>query len=526
MMSSLTNVVQPELPLFAIAASAQLSNETTSPDKLNSCGNSTQTLKSSKTSDRDSTSSAKDCKPYWSDSCEAISSKLLLPVETDCVDSDLKYSSSWLSKTVEKSWFLTELKTLLKPNSQPIFLPSFMSSPAECTDSEATARKSKKIRLFLNPEQKALLKQWFGVSRFVYNTTLKYLQEPDTKANWMAIKTGILNSLPDWAKSVPFQIKSIAIKDACLAVKAAKMGFKKDGQIRRCRFRSRKDTKQSIFVPKSAIKVCGIYHSILGKCQLKEPLPKSFSDGRLTLAYGEYYLVVSEKVQLVQTDNQGSQCGLGVSPSGASGVRLVALDPGVRTFMTFLSESSFGWLGNDSNLHIQKLCFRLDKLVSRLSKAPSQQKRRLKKAAGRLRCKIKNLVKELHHKTARFLVNNFDVILLPTFETSQMVSKSRRKLRNKSVRQMLTLSHYEFKTFLKWKAWEQSKTVIDCNEAYTSKTVSWTGEVVKNLGGARTIKSISTGLKMNRDLNGARGIFLRALVDTPWLREHLNLCIC
>jgi putative transposase len=288
-----------------------------------------------------------------------------------------------------------------------------MSSLAECTDSEATARRSRKIRLFLNPEQKALLKQWFGVSRFVYNTTIKYLQEPDTKANWMAIKTGILNGLPEWAKSVPFQIKSIAVKDACLAVKAAKKGFKQDGQIRKCRFRSRKDTKQSIFVPKSAIKDCGFYHSILGKCQLKETLPTEFSDGRLTLAYGEYYLVVSvsvarpkdAEVQPVATDNQG---------------RLVALDPGVRTFMTFFSEKSFGWLGNDSNLHIQKLCFRLDKLVSRISKSPSKQKRRLKKAASRLRCKVKNLVKELHHKTDRFLVDNFDVILLPTFETSQM----------------------------------------------------------------------------------------------------------
>lgn len=327
----------------------------------------------------------------------------------------------------------------------------------------------------------------------------------------MAIKTGILNSLPEWAKFVPFQIKSIALKDACLAVKAAKKRFKKDGQIRKCKFRSRKDTKQSIFVPKSAIKDCGVYHSILGKCLLKEALPSGFSDGRLTLAYDEYYLVVSEEMQPVKSDNQG---------------RLVALDPGVRTFMTFFSENSFGWLGNDSNLYIQKLCFSVDRLVSKISKASSQQKRRFKKAAGRLRCKIKNLVKELHHKTAKFLVDNFDVILLPTFETSQMVSKSGRKLRNKSVRQMLTLSHYEFKTFLKWKAWEQSKTVIDCNEAYTSKTVSWTGEIVNNLGGARVIKSLYTGLRMNRDLNGARGIFLRALVDTPWLREHLNLCIC
>jgi putative transposase len=239
-----------------------------------------------------------------------------------------------------------------------------------------------------------------AVSRFVYNTTIKYLQQPDTKANWLAIKTGILHDLPQWAKSVPFQIKSIAIKDACLAVKAAKKGFGKDGQIRKCRFRSRKDTKQSIFVPKSAIKDCGIYHTILGRCLLKEALPKDFSDGRVTLTYGEYYLVVSEKVQPSRTENQG---------------RLVALDPGVRTFMTFFSEDSYGWLGNDSNLYIQKLCFKLDKLVSQISKSPSQPKRRLKKAAGRLRCRIKNLVQELHQKTAKFLVDNFDVILLPTF---------------------------------------------------------------------------------------------------------------
>ena len=508
--SSPISAVQLELPLFANVESVHLHSEMTSLDLLNSCSN-IQTPKSSKMSAEDSTSKGKDCKPYWSDLCAANSSRLLLPVATDCVDSDLNYSSLWQNKTVEKSWFSTELFTARKPNSQTIFLPSFTSSVAECTPGEVIARKSRKIRLFLNPEQKALIKQWFGVSRFVYNTTIKYLQKPGTKASWMAIKTGILNSLPEWAKPVPFQIKSIAIKDACLAVKAAKQGFSKDGLIRQCKFRSRKDTKQSIYVPKTAIKDCGVYHSILGKCRIKEALPATFSDGRLTLAYGEYYLIVSEEVQQVKTDKQG---------------RLVALDPGVRTFMTFFSEDSYGWLGNDSNLHIQKLCFRLDKLVSKISQAPSQQKRRFKKAASILRCKIKNLVKELHHKTARFLVDNFDVILLPTFETSQMVSKSRRKLKNKTVRQMLTLSHYEFKAFLKWKAWENSKLVSDCNEAYTSKTVSWTGEIVQNLGGARTIKSQATGLKMDWDLNGARGIFLRALVDAPLLRDSLNLYIC
>lgn len=526
-MSSPTNAMQLSLPLFVTVESVPQNRETTWQDKSNLCFNSIPPPKSSKISATDSTSKDKDCNPYWSDLCEAISSRLLLPVKTDCVTishgdatrTDFNYSSSWHNKTVDKSWFSTSLFTVEKQNLQQIFSPSFMSkrfaqaSPtvAECTDSEVTARRSRKIRLFLNLEQRMLLKQWFGLSRYVYNKTIEYLQEPDTQAKWMKVAPIILGNLPQWAKPVPYQIKKIAVRDACVAVRAAKKGFGKDGQIRQCKFRSRKDKKQTIFVPKSAIKDSGVYYTILGKSILKEALPKNFSDGRLTLVYGEYYLIVSEEVQPQQTEKQGS---------------VVALDPGVRTFMTFFSESSFGWLGSEANLRIQKLCFKLDKIISKISKSSCKEKQRLKKAADRFRAKIRHLVDELHHKVARFLVDNFDVILLPSFESSHMVSKSCRKLRSKSVRQMLTLSHYRFKKYLEWKARETGKIALtNINEAYTSKTVSWTGEVI-NIGGSRTIKSKIDGNQMDRDLNGARGIFLRALVDTPLLRDNLNLCIC
>lgn len=48
------------------------------------------------------------------------------------------------------------------------------------------------------------------------------------------------------------------------------------------------------------------------------------------------------------------------------------------------------------------------------------------------------------------------------------------------------------------------------NEAYTSKTVNWTGKVNHNLGGRKLVRG-SDGHEMDRDINGARGIFLRAL---------------
>ena len=510
LLSKPTLGIQLDLPLFATAESVQQSNETTLTDKSPTCSPSIQNAKLSETSAAELTSKGKDCVPYWNDFCGEISSRLLLPTVTGSPGLDSSLFSTWSSTTVEGSWFSTQLYIAQNQNSQPIYSASSMSSLAECTDSESTVKRSRKIRISLNSKQRQILKQWFGVSRFVYNRTIELLKDSSIKANWKAIKTGILNSLPDWCKPVPYQIKSIAIKDACKAVSNAKKKFKNGFGISKMRFRSRKDAIQSCYIPSSAVSDKGVYQTILGEATFKEALPQSFGDCRLVFAYGNYYLTVPEDVPQLKTDNQG---------------RVVALDPGIRTFNTFFSETSFGEIGMGANLHIQKLCFKLDKLISKFRKAKCKQKRRMKLAATRLRGKIKNLVDELHKKTARFLVDNFDVILLPTFETSQMATKAKRRIRSKSVRQMLTLSHYKFKQFLKHKAFENSKVVLDVNEAYTSKTVSWTGEIIHKLGGAKIIKS-SDGRAMPRDWNGARGIFLRALVDTPWLREHLNLYVC
>ncbi|NEN99899.1 MAG: transposase [Moorea sp. SIO3I7] len=375
------------------------------------------------------------------------------------------------------------------------------------TDSGSMGQKSKKIRIFLNAEQRSIVRKWFGVSRYVFNRTVKMLENGETKANWKAIKTDILNNLPEWCKTVPYQIKSIGIKDACIAVREAKKKYQKTGQINRVRFRSRKNPVQSCYIPKSAVSSKGIYHTKLGELTFAETLPGEYGDCRLTSTNGDYYLTVPHKTTQVKTENQG---------------RVVALDPGVRTFLTFFSENSIGKIGCGDFSRIQRLCSHLDSLFSKISKAKRKQKRRMRKAARRIIIRIQNLINELHHKAARFLVNNFDVILLPTFETSEMAKKGSRKIRSKTVRNLLSFAHYRFKEFLKHKALETGKTMVDVCEAYTSKTVSWTGELI-NIGGSKKIKSKIDGRSMDRDINGARGIFLRALVDTPWLRNQLAL---
>ncbi len=499
---SQTNLVQ-----CATAGSVVTNNEMTSPAKLPTSMDSSPTQKSSKTSARDSTTKDLGLEPYWNELCAQISSQLLLPVETDLPGLGLNSLSTWSVSTVEKSWFLTNLKTAPNRSLPQIFSPSFTSSPAGSTDSENTVTKSKKILIYLNAEQRLLVRKWFGVSRYVFNKTVELLRDGEVKANWFAVRPVIMDTLPEWCKEVPYQIKNKAVKDACTAVREAKKKYKKTGQIQWVKFRSRKDLIQSCYIPKSAISAKGIYHTKLGKLAYSQKPPDHVCDSRLMSNNGNYYLCAAHKVAKSPAENQG---------------RVVALDPGVRTFVTFFSETSIGKIGHSDFSRIQRLCQHLDNLKSKISKANGGQKRRIPKAARRMVIKIQNLISELHHKTARFLVDNFDVILLPTFETAQMSKKGSRKIRSKTVRNLLTFSHYRFKEFLKHKAQETGKIVVDVCEAYTSKTVSWTGELV-NIGGSKRIKSKVDGRTMDRDINGARGIFLRALGDTPWLPNQLAL---
>jgi putative transposase len=340
------------------------------------------------------------------------------------------------------------------------------------------------------------------VSRYVYNATIAFLRdyEGDTKPSWMDIKKMFTRLLPDWTKDTPFQIKGIAIKDAHNAFWKTCKANKGSGKPATFRFRSRKDPVQSCFIPKTAISNKGIYPQASGKgLAYSEPLPESCLDSRLVWKAGKFYLAVPARYRVPYGENQA----LGV----------VAIDPGVRTFAAFYSVDSCGFIGSGDFSRIQRMAHYLDDLMSRASKAGKQKKKRMLLAGLRMRQKVQNLIDELHHKAALFLVCNFDCILLPTFEASQMVSRAGRKIRSKTVRNMLTFAHYRFKAFLKNKAFEHGKTVVDVCEAYTSKTHPETGEI-KPIGSAKRIR-LTSGEWVNRDIVGARNILLRALVDTP-----------
>eukprot|EP00835_Amoeboradix_gromovi_P006216 NODE_692_length_5142_cov_0.116597.p3 type:complete len:116 gc:universal NODE_692_length_5142_cov_0.116597:3405-3058(-) len=79
----------------------------------------------------------------------------------------------------------------------------------------------------------------------------------------------------------------------------------------------------------------------------------------------------------------------------------------------------------------------------------------------RLIQRVKNLREDCHMKICDYLTKTYDLIYLPSFNTSQMISS----LSIKVARNMATMSHYAFKERFKFKCKQREKTMVECNES-------------------------------------------------------------
>lgn len=437
----------------------------------------------------------KDYIPFWDSHCEVISSHLLSYTQID--SASLEPTSS--SEMVDNSWFLTERR--FHQNNNPN-LRSYTSSLVECEDLEDTQIKSRKIRIYPTQQQKILFKQWFGVARKFYNETLTIYKNGSEKS-WDKVYKDIAeqNKEHDYIKSVPYQIKKVSVKDYREALSINKKIAKRSGKPFDMKFKSKKNTKQSCFIPKTAISSSGIYHTIAGKLKMKERVwfeNENVGDCRLVLEFGKWFIVIPREIKTTPIENQEG---------------VVAIDPGVRTFATYFStEGYFGKLGQGAFDRILKLNLKIDKLISKLSKEIDKHKKsNLKRSIFNIRFKIRNLIDELHWKTIKFFTSRFKVIIFPPFNVSEMVKKSNRRLSKKVVRSMYCFRFCEFKERLKLKCKENGITFVESSEAFTSKTNSFTGELMENLGSKD--KFMFNNVSVDRDINGARNILIRAMRD-------------
>lgn len=454
----------------------------------------------------------KDLKPFWNSACLEMSQKLWLPTEIDSVGSHSNYLNLSYSKQELNSWFTIQKKTNPQTkNWQRTSSPLSTFTPVETWEEEGI--RARKIRIYPTLNQQKQLKKWMGTTRFVYNRALHALKtEENQKWNFMNLRnrfvshkrrTGEINEeVNDWELETPKDIRAECLRDLVKAYSVAITNIKR-GNIHhfKMRYRKKKYTP-TIVIPKTAIstknKELFIYKRFITE-SIRVSRDKSFSsikfeyDCRLQYKHGKWYLIVPIKTTINSKTNKDSL--------------LCALDPGVRTFQTIYSETEVVKIQQNTEL-LTKLHNRLD-LFQSLRSTKQISKNHYTRRVRRIYRRIDSLIDDLHFKTISYLRSKYSWILLPSFESQEMVSNG---FSRKCNRNMMQLKHYQFKERLKSACLlDRSSDVTIVTEEYTSKTCTGCGQINDNLSGKRIFDCSSCGITIDRDINGARNILLKYL---------------
>jgi putative transposase len=384
--------------------------------------------------------------------------------------------------------------------------------------------KAIRLRVYPTKETRKVLRQWFGVARWTYNQCAAAINNSALDSSRAALRAAFVNRhaplLQDkrWVTSVPYTVRDGALVDAVNARAAynAKQAKNKNGF--HLKFRSLHDPQQSIAVVKAQwARPNGVYSMVFSADAL--PCDKRYShllrdlphDSRLMRDKHHHYFLC---VPIERSSH----------PRPRRRDRMVAIDPGVRTFLTTYDQDGLvhEW-GKGDHARLYRLAVHVDKLNQRASDRSITHRHRygIKKAIGRIYTRIRNLVDDVHRKACKWLCEQYDTILLPAFNASSVVKQDSRRIHTKSVRSMLHWSHYRLRQRLLFKASEYPGVNVQVvTEEWTSKTCGRCSAVHHELGSRKRFVCPSCGWSCDRDVNGARNIMLKALSahEQPSLR--------
>ncbi len=417
--------------------------------------------------------------PYWNELCQEISSVLLSHIKTDSLLLASTSSLGCLPNTLAKSWFSTKLSYLPRKKWLRTSLQSSIVSQQDCTDCENTNLKSLKIRIYPEEKLHQIWKKWLAATKYCFNQAIAYLRKHG-KVSKYDLRKLILNNAPDWVKECPYNPKGEAVLDAHKAfIDSLKSGTK---QLCAGKFRSWRDAHRAIkFQPENYSNGTWYPAEVKGlEFKASEPLPqadiqyeikqkdKSFKTHDRVLSWDASTQLVYDKKRWFAV------FPVEFIPQTSDKQTMIALDPGVRSFLTGFDGEKFIDIGNRDITKIYRLCRFTDKLISLKTKLVGRknkhQRLHVQAKIDGLFIRVRNLIDECHKKVAKWLTTEYRVIFLPTFETSQMVAKTgkkKRKINSKTVRQMLRWAHFRFKETLKFQAFKRGCTVLDVTEEYT-----------------------------------------------------------
>jgi len=363
--------------------------------------------------------------------------------------------------------------------------------------------KMKKIILILTYKQKLIINNWLKICSEMYNSSLKYIKEnikKDKKVlNFIYLRSKLKNTKENLINKSSVRVHDVdySIKLACQNYKTSLTNYK-NGYIKKFRIRywNKKQKIKIMNLEKSNFNEKGFRYKILGKVKgfynnKEYDFNKIKYDCKLQKKENKYYLFVPEKIEKKENENKN---------------KIISIDPGIRTFGMGISEKKVIKIGDKFSEKIKKYFKRKDKILEN-KKIDIKIKIKNEKKINK---KVENLINELHWKTINYLVKNYKTILIGNMSTKSIVSKY-NKLNKMTKRVAMSMNLYKFKERLKYKSNIEKVNYKEINESYTSKSCSKCGNIKEDLGSKKVYNCEKCKLKLDRDINGAKNIYIKAL---------------
>jgi len=475
-------------------------------------------------------------KPFWNKKIQQLSDKLFLPSH------DNLYQIKNKIKTFNYlNWFNVEQYSGFDKEFYNLKTKDHKNEPKKIV-------KCKQIKLFLNLKQREYMIKIIGIYRYFYNRCVSYLNNYDknTRTSWfyvdpnkktrkinvivdvnnnpyniIAMRQYLVDDWPEWIlEGYPKHLIREAQKEAFQRFQTCLDQCIKKHIVFDFKYKSKKEIIQTINLDKQMIstKKNGIFTSwkienayMFKYLKTSEKIPSNFVGSNIS-----YHRILKTFMLNLNYNSMSTT---------TKNKEVCAIDQGIKNPFTIYAPNKVIIIGNEASDKLYKLCKEMDIILSRMNSETyykkhkmednqivkqyynvnSKRKSQLRKALHRKIQKVKNLVKELHYKTIKYLCDTFKTIILPPFETQKMAGK----LNNEMCRKMFTLSFYTFKMKLINKAKEKGVKIHHLNEPYTSKTCGKCGNVKHNLKNDNVYVCNICNLVISRDINGARNILLR-----------------
>ncbi len=333
-------------------------------------------------------------------------------------------------------------------------LPPLYSSSKE--EVNAMRHQAIKVRLYPTTEQKQILAQHFGCSRFWWNYALNLCIET-YKATGKSLNQSALNSmLPKLKKEEGTtwlsECYSQVLQATTLNLVTAYKNFF-EGRARYPRFKAKKN-RQSIQYPQSTkiVDACLKLPGRVGiiKAKLHRPIEGKIKTVTVsTTPSGKYYASVLVELE---GDNQ--------SPNSEG--KVAGIDLGLKDFAIVNDGLKTSKFANPKHLakHERNLKRKQQKLAKKQKGSKSRDKAR--KLVARVHERISNVRQDYLHKLSGQLVDDNQVIVVESLNTKGMVSN------HKLAKAISDVGWGTFVNFLSYKLEKEGKVLIEIDRWFPS----------------------------------------------------------